>query len=590
MSDSNKHTVAVITMPWGQPIHPNLLMGNLHAVLENHVSVQSFSFHLQYLRFILDQGFSLGSYQSKIGNYGLGDYIFRPVIFDFSEESELAYLRYLEEKGVAPSDINEGRVLSNLSSNFLDQTMSEIGNRDTIIMCPMYRELMPSLAFAKRFNESYPDSTIIIAGEVCEGEIANGILNNFPFVKYVMAENPESQVLQLYGGRSNDCKEEKVGLDHIDTPNFDEYYSRIEQLDLKNIVGDRTWVPYETSRGCWWAEKSKCTFCALTKTNPEFRRKKVDTVVSDLRKLSSRYRATKFQFFDWITPQVDLEVLYSAIEALKIDFTLYVQSRVQITKEQITLLRRVGAVIRLGVESLDTRTLRLMKKGSTALQNIRALKWCAEQNVRTEWNILHSFPGEHFNTYDQLKELLPSLYHLYPPSFNRFRLQRLSPMFDLLGEHKTLKPLPWYDMVYDFIHDDARASIVEEFVAPELGNAGMKSSRDEVEKMIDEWNAGHQNAYRKLQIFYGQDFGKIVDLRYETGRIEYELTAFETIACQVCDYGASLGAIRDKVKQAGLDVSSKKIQEFLDDMVRCRVFYEESGTFLCLALNACKYN
>ena len=35
-----------------------------------------------------------------------------------------------------------------------------------------------------------------------------------------------------------------------------------------------------------------------------------------------------------------------------------------------------------------------MRKGVTALQNLRLLKWCAEIGITPAWNLLYGFPGE----------------------------------------------------------------------------------------------------------------------------------------------------------------------------------------------------
>ena len=44
--------------------------------------------------------------------------------------------------------------------------------------------------------------------------------------------------------------------------------------------------------------------------------------------------------------------------------------------------------IQPGIESLSDHVLKLMRKGTTALQNIQLLKWCREYGVQPEWNLL----------------------------------------------------------------------------------------------------------------------------------------------------------------------------------------------------------
>ena len=57
-----------------------------------------------------------------------------------------------------------------------------------------------------------------------------------------------------------------------------------------------------------------------------------------------------------------------------------------------------------GIESLATPTLKLMRKGTTAFNNIRFLADCAVEGVKPVWNLLVGFPGELAETYEAYKK------------------------------------------------------------------------------------------------------------------------------------------------------------------------------------------
>ncbi len=44
-------------------------------------------------------------------------------------------------------------------------------------------------------------------------------------------------------------------------------------------VADRIFVPYETSRGCWWGQKKHCTFCGLNPLGMNYRAKSPERAV-----------------------------------------------------------------------------------------------------------------------------------------------------------------------------------------------------------------------------------------------------------------------------------------------------------------------
>ena len=43
---------------------------------------------------------------------------------------------------------------------------------------------------------------------------------------------------------------------------------------------------------------------------------------------------------------------------------------------------------------LSTHVLKLMRKGTSMLQNLRLLKWCRYYGIEVAWNLIWGFPGE----------------------------------------------------------------------------------------------------------------------------------------------------------------------------------------------------
>jgi len=64
------------------------------------------------------------------------------------------------------------------------------------------------------------------------------------------------------------------------------------------------------------------------------------------------------------------------------------------------------------IESLSSHVLEIMDKGITALANVACLKYCREAGLRPSWNLLHGFPGETCEDYEQTLRFLRAIVHL----------------------------------------------------------------------------------------------------------------------------------------------------------------------------------
>ena len=96
---------------------------------------------------------------------------------------------------------------------------------------------------------------------------------------------------------------------------------------------------------------------------------------------------------------------------------IFYEVKADLSDENVeTLARARVKSIQPGIEALATSTLKLMKKGTTAFQNIKLLKSCALHGVVPAWNLLVGFPGETKDVYRRYVDVIPLLTHLHPPS------------------------------------------------------------------------------------------------------------------------------------------------------------------------------
>ena len=111
---------------------------------------------------------------------------------------------------------------------------------------------------------------------------------------------------------------------------------------------------------------------------------------------------------------------------------LFYEIKANMDEAQLTALGRAGATwLQPGIESLSDAVLKIMRKGVSALTNLKLLRNSREIGVGTIWSILYGFPGEPPEDYARLAVQLPLFEHLTPPnSCLRIRLDRFSPNYD----------------------------------------------------------------------------------------------------------------------------------------------------------------
>ncbi|MEI6727695.1 MAG: RiPP maturation radical SAM C-methyltransferase, partial [Actinomycetes bacterium] len=226
-----------------------------------------------------------------------------------------------------------------------------------------------------------------------------------------------------------DCMAEPVhDLDALPVPDFSDYFYALSEAGLRGET--KPVLPVEASRGCWWGEKEPCRFCGLVDAHGAYRAKSAGRVLGELRFTAARWSAACLDLVDSVVSRSFLEEVLPELGARPLGVPLFAEVRPELTREQMALLGRAGITIQVGIESLNDHVLRLMHKGTLALENIRLLKSCSEYGVTVHWNLLYDVPGEEAADYAELAEVMPSVSYLPPPdACVPVRLDRFSTYF-----------------------------------------------------------------------------------------------------------------------------------------------------------------
>ena len=97
-------------------------------------------------------------------------------------------------------------------------------------------------------------------------------------------------------------------------------------------------------------------------------------------------------------------------------FRLHYELKASVTREELEKMHRGGLFsVQPGIESFSTHILRIIRKGTTGMQNLELLKCTTRLGINNLYNILTGFHGESEEDYGLQRELIRRIPHLQPP-------------------------------------------------------------------------------------------------------------------------------------------------------------------------------
>lgn len=438
-------------------------------------------------------------------NTGLGDWLFRSMAFpEQGDNSHLYLARY--EHHFATLQGPARRLLFDSFIKALPRVLDELIDRyrladaDLVGLTSMFFQTLASLALAQRLRLKGSAQVIVMGGANCETSMGVELVNRAPVLDFVFSGHSLVSFPQLLG-----ClmRGERAACHSIDgvfsrensrsitapasAPAAPEWgqsslRTRLEgiaetgrELDINTDVpleyddfleswwqhvprtADKPVLTFETSRGCWWGERAHCTFCGLNGSNMAYRAMHPERAFALIDGLVRRYgdSISTLQCVDNILPREYLEQLFPRLRVPE-QLSIFYEVMADLSDQDLGILARAGVRrVQPGIEALATSTLKLMRKGSTAFGNIAFLMNCLKHGVTPEWNLLVGFPGERQEIFEMYVRVLPTLFHLPPPTgVFPVRFDRFSPYFTA-QEHYGLKlrPYDFYPLCLPFPED-----------------------------------------------------------------------------------------------------------------------------------------
>ncbi len=475
--------IALVSMPWSAAKLPSIQLATLDAALrgQNLVSDR----HELYLDFCAQITPALYTLLAN-GDEFLIEWLFSRDYFGNETGNWLNSYEQERQRIALPNGADDSEIVEGLkmaAQYFLDQCEVQIdwGQYDIVGFSLSTQQLGASLAMARRVKRKHPAVKIVFGGSMCTGEAGGALLALCPYVDAVVRTEGEIVFPALIRRwRNQESLDGLEGVSHrnsqgsvVNEPagalfqnnsprpflNYDPYFAKIDQFSLRKSLNPM--LAFESSRGCWWGEKSQCSFCGLHEIM-KYRPKQQDFVLEEMEHLAQRHNHGRFYAVDLIAPKQFYQTFFPEIERRGHQWQLFYEIKSNVTRKQLAaFVDGSGDVIQPGIESLQDSSLKRMHKGAHVLQNIQLMKWCREMGVTVYWNYLMSLPGEDAADYDGAAEKVRKLVHLEPPSTIRdVLITRYAPYHKTPEKYdiQNLRPHKHYDLVFP-----APASVIGNF-------------------------------------------------------------------------------------------------------------------------------
>jgi ribosomal peptide maturation radical SAM protein 1 len=618
--------VLLLSMPWEQLEYPSIQLGVLVAALERAgIPAETRSLNLDFMEHCAaataggaHDALTVGSYRAVVRwsrDVSIGDWIFSSAL---SPSDDGPYLALLRDSEVPPNVVDAALRFRALVPSFLDRVADEIAAEPPAIVgfTTAFNQTLASLALASELRARLGDAVrIVFGGANCEGPMGAALHRAFPVIDVVVRGEGERVLVELArdllgdrrirrrpglcyraGGRQVVVPEAAgaVPLDEIPTPRYDEYFDRLDRMSFAPRIRRDVTILYESARGCWWGEKSHCSFCGISDLALSFRSKSPERVLTELSELAERHGRLDFFFVDYILSRTYFDDLLPRLRDAGYDLRIFCETKANLRRQQVRLLRDAGfTAIQAGVESLSTPVLKLMRKGVTALQNLRLLKWCAEDGLRLYWNVLYGIPGESPEEYAAMADLIPSLAHLEPPRLVPLQLDRFSPYFDSPGEFGIvpLGPRRDFRFVYptDAVDERTLAEIAYSFEFRYTDGRDPDEYTEALRTAVRTWQSSGRAAIGTLRYRRGPGFLIVSDRRPGSEPAEYHLGEREARIYLACEDGATEDQAWRAARSPDADggrrgLSRDAVAAFLEQLVAARLACKVDGRYLALAL------
>ena len=446
----------------------------------------------------------------------------------------------------------------------------EYENPKIVGITTSYTQLVAALWTARIIKAARPNVLIVLGGSACTAPMGPRILEGYEDIDYVIGGFGEAPLLDLARGNRPSEKfiecPDPLPFEALPLPDYRPYLREAAEL----VPDMAPKLLFQSSRGCWWGAKKHCTFCGLNRGQMTFSAKEEDCVLSDIRTLWERH-GLNLLATDSIMARNHFKNVLPKLAHFSSRPTIFYEMKANMTQPDVAAMQRASVFGQMGIESLNTRLLKIMHKGVSAIRVIGLLKWCQELGIQVVWNQLCGIPGEREEDYDEQIALMKKLPQLPPPfRANPVIIDRYSPYFDNFEAYgwKKIKPIPQYRAAHPHLSDEALMDIAYHFE----GEGGVTTAAyiERFDGAVQEWKARHE---RGDGLFFSPYLGL---LRSEKGE-KQSIVINETVR-RIINATHNIISTARLIEETGCDES------LLSEMVENGFLYIENKNVINLAV------
>jgi len=611
MNQDRLTKIALIAAPWPIYNRPSIQLGTLKAYLNQAVpDLTVDAFHL-YLRVADRVGYP--HYTAVSERTWLAESVFAALLYpEKSTEARVVFEREARRHQQARRiDFDQlvqtaGRAVDRFIAGIEWEAYLLAGF--TISLC----QLTASLYLAREIKHRCPTLKIVAGGSSVAAPSGQAIVQHFEWIDAVVQGEGEEPLVKLINNLrsgldistagseailvAGDTRPpESVAFDQLDTlaalpvPDYDAYFNELHQLAPENRFFPV--LPAEISRGCWWQKRSPqgsrgCAFCNLNTQWRGYRAKDPAQITAELEHLKNRHQLLNFAFMDNALPVKTTRAIFDALAAIGHDFSLFGEIRATTAPDTLAAMRRAGLdQVQIGIEALSARLLDKLNKGTTAIDNIEAMRHCEELGIENRSNLIVQFPGSDETDVAQTLQAI-----------------------EFAQIYRPLKPVPfWLGLGSPVCRDFGRYGIRTHFNHPNYRSLfprdltrkvplviqTYRGDRTQQKKLwapvvqrVRRWEATYTALHRRYPaqpILSYQDGGNFIILRQRRPHgpaHTHRLTGSSRDIYLFCRQART----RDAVVAQHAKFSALQIRGFLDEMVQKRLMFSENGRYLSLAV------
>lgn len=470
-----------------------------------------------------------------------------------------------------------------------------------------YGQFLPSLSIAKKIKGLYPEKRIVLGGSRTIGMLGVNTLKAFDYVDFIVSGDGEEPLYRLASDFNNYrlipnliyrdgneiiCNKSNLLIDLNSLPilDFDKFYNDLEMsgCDVKQYFILFGRLPVEISRGCWW---NKCSFCSQKALYKKYREKKFEKIVQEIQYLSDKYNILSFQFIGNTLPKKNYRSFLKKINDIGKDFSFFIETRAgDLKNEDYTILKNGGFnEIQIGIETFSFNYLKKINKGVHVIDNIAALKYCKENKIKVNYNIITNYPNEEPIDFKETKENIDIIWkYLYPPNISSLTVEFGSDIFNNFHKY-NIKSLDYTDI--------DKIMFPKNFLEKDFSNIFNFKRKKEInendwEGLVEKWNREYyqfeikgleRNTELDRFIFYyldGKNYIKIYDKRNPEKIKIYVLDELERKIFLFCNNVETFADIKEKFRK----FDEKKLKIILDNFEKKGIILKEEDRYLSLPL------